>query len=645
MAEASDPRDPLGSPAQVELEDAVNPAAPPTRLRQRLVMGFATLRATVAWLYHSNPRAFLITALGSLPEPLFFPAVLLVLHSFLQELSGPEGRIRLTPTVEAAALGLVALLLTQRLSIIARDASSTLLRQDAWVTISKQIMAKLPSVPYSLFENNAFQARYGLVIREAAQRSITLVDTLLSTVPILVGLLGLAAALFTIAPLLVLALVAIAIPAAWIERRFSRAMYALQEHTAPAQLRMDALVNMQVDAPWQRDVRVYRSDLLAREHAWLADTYLSNLKRLTARFLGLRGSAALVQVLGLALALGAALLLIQQGQLNLAGLAVLLPGMAWLSGMVNSFIYQARALLESLRYAQTLFDFLAAERFGAVAAVAPAPTVAVPRLANIQVEGVSYTYPETGKTALTDLSCVFTPGLTAIVGTNGAGKSTLVKLLTGLIPPSSGALRAQGMDGAAVALERCVKAVLFQDPGHFPFSVRHNVTMRFERGVDEEMRLEEALRQAGLWEVVSALPDGMDTIVGAGFGGATDLSGGQWQRLALARLLYHDAPLIVLDEPSASLDPVGERQIFALLAQLAREQNKIVLFTTHRYDTIRQADTIVVLVDGQIAEIGAPDALERQAGAFWQLYFGQGTQLATVPRQRAEAHQPPAQAE
>jgi ATP-binding cassette subfamily B protein len=111
--------------------------------------------------------------------------------------------------------------------------------------------------------------------------------------------------------------------------------------------------------------------------------------------------------------------------------------------------------------------------------------------------------------------------------------------------------------------------------------------------------------------------------VGAGFGGATDLSGGQWQRLALARLLYHDAPLIILDEPSASLDLVGERQIFALLSTLAREHLKIVLFTTHRYDTIRRADTIVVLVDGKIAEVGSHDELERKAGAFWSLYFGQ----------------------
>ncbi len=582
----------------------------------------ATLRATIRLLYRCHPRAFLVTAVASLAEPLFFPAFILLLQRLLQQITA-GGTVQVTPTVIQLGIGLLVLILVQRLGIIVRDASSTILRQEAWVVISKQIMQKLPAVPYPLFENNAFQARYGLVIREAAQRSITLVDSLLSTAPIFFGLLALAITLFTIAPLLVLAMLLIAIPAGFIERRFSHAMYALQEHSAPHQLRMEALTNMQIDAPWQRDVRVYRSNLIAREHAALAESYLAQLKQLTRRFLGLRSGAALVQVLGFGLALAAAGTLIQQGQISLASLAVLIPGLALLSGMLGSLIYHYRELLESLNYAATLFEFLTTETFDGQRA-APPPTAALTRadLAAIRLEGVSYTYPETGTTALMEISCTFTPGLTAIVGTNGVGKSTLVKLLAGLIAPTEGAIAAIGPNGVAQPLDAYAKAVLFQDPAHFHFSIRHNVTMQFERTADEEARIVTALRQAGLWDLVQTLPDGIDTVVGAGFGGATDLSGGQWQRLALARLLYHNSPLIILDEPSASLDPVGERQIFDLLLTMAHE--KIILFTTHRYDTIRKADTIVVLVDGRIAEIGTHDELERNAGDFWSLFLAQG---------------------
>jgi ATP-binding cassette, subfamily B, bacterial len=599
-----------------------------------------TLRATLALVYRSQPRAFVISAVASLTEPLFYPALLLLLQRLVTHITGPGGSVQFTPTVEAAGIGIVAALLIQRLGIIVRDATATVLRQEAWVTISKRIMAKLPEVPYSLFENNAFQAQYGLVIREASQRSITLVDALISTVPIFFGLLGVAVTLFTIAPLMVLALVAIAFPAARIEQRFSHAMYELQEHTAPGQLRMDALINMQVDAPWQRDVRTYRSDLLAREHGQLADTYLNNLKRLTAKFLGLRSAAALVQVAGFALAIVVAFVLLRTGNLSLPQLVILLPGIPLLSGMINSFIGQFRSLLESLRYAQTLFTFLAATSFGEVPAALPPPLVQRSRLAAIQTHAVSYIYPETQQVALAGISHAFTPGLTAIVGTNGAGKSTLVKLIAGLVPPTTGTVQALDLGGEMVPVDACAKAVLFQDPGHFPFSIRHNVTMQADHDQGDDARIWTALEQAGLHDLVAGLPDGLDTIVGAGFGGATDLSGGQWQRLALARLLYHDTPLIVLDEPSASLDPIGERQIFALLKELAHE--KIILFTTHRYDTIRQADTIVVLVDGHIAEAGTPEELEQKAGAFWSLYFGQGSSASAISASARSGDRPSA---
>ena len=589
------------------------------------------IRATLSLLYRCNPRAFIISSIASIPEPLFYPTIIFLLQKLFEGLSGPNGTVQISSQVVLLSFALLATLLIQRLGIIVRDASSTILRQQAWVTISKLVMQKLPSVPYSLFEDNSFQARYGLVIREASFRSITLVDTLLSTGPILLGLIGLAVTLFVIAPLMVIVLLVIAIPAALIERRFSDAMYQLQESTAPARLRLEAITNMQVDALWQRDVRVYCTDLLTREHGSLADAYLTQLKRLTARFLGLRGAAAIVQVLGLGLALWAISALINRGELTLANLAVLIPGTAFLSGMIAAITYHLRSMWESLAYAQTLFDFLS-KSFDSdvVYATRKSADLSPPKMAAIQLNSVAYTYPNNKKQALLDVSHVFSPGLTAIVGTNGAGKSTLVKIAAGLVAPTQGSIRAVTKTGEEFPLEKYIKAVLFQDPGHFPFSIRHNVTMRFDRTSDEDKGIAEALKLAGLWEVVQTMPHEIDTVVGAGFGGVADLSGGQWQRLALARLIYHDAPLIILDEPSASLDPLGERQIFELLTRLAHD--KIILFTTHRYDTIRRADTIVVLVDGKVAEVGAPEELEQRAGAFWSLYFGQGSQLGSVTR-------------
>ena len=175
---------------------------------------------------------------------------------------------------------------------------------------------------------------------------------------------------------------------------------------------------------------------------------------------------------------------------------------------------------------------------------------------SLQLHKVSYKYPHSDKVALSEISYSFARGTTAIVGPNGAGKSTLVKLLTGLLKPTSGRISTQQPDGTRIPLDGLDKAVLFEEPSHLYLTIRQNITMRFEKAAGEDVHIYGALEKAGLGKVVKGLPNGIDTLVGAGFGGQTDLSGGQWQRLALARLIYQNAPMIILDEPVASLDPM-----------------------------------------------------------------------------------------
>lgn len=163
----------------------------------------SVVRTTLRLLYRSHPRAFVLNAVASLAEPLFFPAVLFLLHQLFGTLTAEAKAVQFTPAVVPLTFGLLAALLIQRLGVIVRDSAATILRQDAWVDISKRIMQKLPEVPYPLFENNAFQARYGLVIREASEKSISQVDSLFSTLPILFGLIALAVTMIAIAPLMV----------------------------------------------------------------------------------------------------------------------------------------------------------------------------------------------------------------------------------------------------------------------------------------------------------------------------------------------------------------------------------------------------------------------------------------------------------
>jgi ATP-binding cassette subfamily B protein len=241
-----------------------------------------------------------------------------------------------------------------------------------------------------------------------------------------------------------------------------------------------------------------------------------------------------------------------------------------------------------------------------------------PQTVAVHLHGVSYTYPHSDRVALSDISYTLPTGATAIVGPNGAGKSTLVKLLTGLLAPTSGSITFQLASGACLPPDEAHKAVLFQEPAHLYLTIRQNITMRFEKTPNEDARIYEVLELAGLSDVVNGLADGIDTLVGAGFGGRLDLSGGQWQRLALARLFYQDAPVMILDEPIASLDPEGERAVFELFSQVT--QTKIIVFTTHRYDSIPANTQIMVLVDGCVTETGTHAELLQRERAYWSLY-------------------------
>jgi ABC-2 type transport system ATP-binding protein len=226
------------------------------------------------------------------------------------------------------------------------------------------------------------------------------------------------------------------------------------------------------------------------------------------------------------------------------------------------------------------------------------------------LEGVSYYYPHSQKVALADVSYTFGSGTTAIVGPNGAGKSTLVKLLTGLLAPTSGAIRGRLSDGTCVPGEQLGKAVLFQEPSHLHLTVRQNVTMRYERAPEEDARIHRTLELAGLGEVAAGLPDGIDTLVGAGFGGRVDLSGGQWQRLALARLIYQDAPIMILDEPVASLDPRARRDFLRGLMEVVAEHGVSVVLSSHLVaDLERVCDYLVVLVNSRVQLAGEIDQL------------------------------------
>jgi len=609
-----------------------------TTVKERLSRGKAqAIWATIKLLYQMDARAFLMSTLTGAIQSLFYPLLLLIVWKGFSLLTASGGQIHDVSRQGIMLLvGLFVLLALQHLLRIANETATNILQAVSSQHINARMMSKMSEIPYQLFEENDFQARYGLVISQASYRPGMLAQTFIGSLSALVSLLAIAATLSALAPLFIVLLLVL-VPLTIVETRFHRRTIGLQVDSAPDLFRMLYLSQKSIDATWQRDIRVHNSRILDEEYRLLAQGYLSNLKRLMHRFQAIRGGVGVVVAATITLATGAVFWLATQSSAGAAEVVILLPALYLGLNEGKEFSFSWGGLVECLGYIEQVFDFLnqSFERTPARTSLtleSPARVICMERAespdglpdglpaaaTSVHLHAVGYQYPHTEHVALAGVSYTFTRGTTAIVGPNGAGKSTLVKLLTGLLTPTSGSISVQSPDGRCYSPEQLRKSVLFQEPSHLYLTIRQNITMRFDKIPAEDEEIYDALERAGLGNVVRRLPDGIDTLVGAGFGGATDLSGGQWQRLALARLMYRDAPLIILDEPVASLDPQGERAVFELFAHLA--QSKIIIFTTHRYDSIPRDTKISVLVDGVITESGTHEALLERQRDYWSLY-------------------------
>ena len=242
---------------------------------------------------------------------------------------------------------------------------------------------------------------------------------------------------------------------------------------------------------------------------------------------------------------------------------------------------------------------------------------------------VRFSYPESSKPVLDGLSLAIPHGSKfALVGENGAGKTTIVKLLARLYDPTDGRVELDGHDLRDYDLDdlrRSVSAVL-QEFVRYEFSVADNIAFGDVAAIGDRARVESAARRTGAHGLIEALPAGYDTVLGRTFDEGVDLSGGEWQFLAITRALMSNAEVLILDEPTAHLDALREQELYERFASLTR--GRTVIFVSHRFSTVRMADMIAVVENGRVTEIGPHDELMAQGGTYARMYRVQASRYS-----------------
>ena len=461
------------------------------------------------------------------------------------------------------------------------------------------------------FHDRVRRAQYG---QSHCSQAITTLFTALAGAVAVVGLLaGLTSASLLILPVAVLA----SVPAAVVARRNSDDEYLFVTGLVPAERQRMYLESLLLERDPAKEVRAFDlAPFLRSLHDKVLDERMDGLRRLGKQRKRRIILSSLLAALGTA-SLAAVLFFVYfTGRMSLTTVGVAVFGFAMLKGQLSLLSGSGTNLYAALLYVAQL-DEMVSKPWTQPIDETKTPA---PRFCGIRLEDVSFTYPTTSQPAVEGLSLHVDPGeLVALVGPNGSGKTTVAKLLAGLYEPEQGRIFWGELDRSTLnASFRDQVAIGFQDFQRFRMSVADNIgTGRHER---RHVRREvlEAAERAGALEFAARLPEGIDTTLGPEFDGGGELSQGQWQRLALARVFFRDAEVVILDEPAAALDALAEFELFETMRRGLEGRAAVVI--SHRLATVQTADRIYVFERGHIVESGTHGDLLAQGGLYARMY-------------------------
>lgn len=483
----------------------------------------------------------------------------------------------------------------------------------------QQVIRVATGVGLGRFESADFYDRLERMRSNALNRPFQVTNGVLAVIGSAAAGVGVAVTIAAIDPLLLPLLLVAGVPTLITSRVESRREFRFNiEQTQRIRLRtyISILLTGRDEA---KEVRAFglRGELTRRFNV-LYDTYRHDLARHVRRRTALNAAGNLGSAVVLALTLLSLVWLITSGQLGVAGAGAAIVAIRLLASQIQGLTGGIQSIFESGLFIGDIEEFVSGEtmeqdhRPGGLE---------VPEFDSLDLCDVRFTYPGREEPALDGIDLHVAAGeVIALVGENGSGKTTLAKIMAGLYAPDEGEVRWNGTPFAAfdgAQLRRRI-AIIFQDFVRYAFPAEENIALGAADRPLDPRRVRDAARAAGAEDFLAALPSGFGTPLSRLFDGGHEISGGQWQRVAIARAYYRQAPLVILDEPSAALDPRSEHDLFASLRSTL--EGRTALFVSHRFSTVRAADRIYVLDAGKIVEHGSHDHLMALKGLYAELF-------------------------